>query len=483
MGSQIASQSRQPAQPESSPALRRTGLSLAPRKAILEPRRSIRSKGLSRLLEAPQLQRKCSCGGRCPRCSGREELLGVRSIRGTGLRVSEPADRFEREADRAAEQVMRMPDSGMQWQEGGGPRPARSSGWDRAAGGSPTGSSQPLPRSVRSFFEPRFGHDFSRVRVHADQRAAESARVLRANAYTVGHDLVFGAGQYAPGSTRGRRLLAHELAHVVQQGGPQRYQEAPSAERASVPAVSLTAPRATIMRQGGYSLLGPYRRQGRYSLLGPFRPGHRPRLSTEELRIREDLREFLDRMRQLVRRTAPGERVPLAGPELERLLRESLQEGARAPESSQPEPSQLHVPPGYGQEPSGTPTPPPGYEERVPEPPETPCRERVLPAEEPCRPRFERVPGGLLILDFRFEICEGARQPRPARTVCEPIREPYPPEFDERQESWRPPPGVEVPDPPVICFRAFSGDVIHCVSRHLEGELPPPGQTTRLRSR
>jgi len=66
--------------------------------------------------------------------------------------------------------------------------------------------------------EPRFGHDFSHVRVHADEQAAESARAVNALAYTVGRDIVFGRGRYAPGSTEGRRLLAHEMAHVVQQG-------------------------------------------------------------------------------------------------------------------------------------------------------------------------------------------------------------------------------------------------------------------------
>ncbi len=78
-----------------------------------------------------------------------------------------------------------------------------------------------LDPATRAFFEPRLGHDFSRVRVHADSRAAESARQLNARAYTVGRNLVFGAGQYAPATLTGQRLLAHELAHTVQQqGGP-----------------------------------------------------------------------------------------------------------------------------------------------------------------------------------------------------------------------------------------------------------------------
>jgi Domain of unknown function (DUF4157) len=78
-------------------------------------------------------------------------------------------------------------------------------------------SGQPLDRSTRAFMEPRFGHDFSRVRVHADTRAAESAKAVGAFAYTVGRDIVFARGQYAPRSAAGQRLLAHELAHVAQQ--------------------------------------------------------------------------------------------------------------------------------------------------------------------------------------------------------------------------------------------------------------------------
>jgi hypothetical protein len=75
----------------------------------------------------------------------------------------------------------------------------------------------PLEASTRSFMEARFGHDFSRVRVHTDDQASESARAVHADAYTVGRDIAFRSGLYAPSSTQGRALLAHELAHVVQQ--------------------------------------------------------------------------------------------------------------------------------------------------------------------------------------------------------------------------------------------------------------------------
>ena len=78
---------------------------------------------------------------------------------------------------------------------------------------------QPLDATTRAFMEPHFGHDFSGVRVHTDVKAAESARAVNALAYTVGSDVVFGNGQYVPQSNEGRRLMAHELTHVVQQGG------------------------------------------------------------------------------------------------------------------------------------------------------------------------------------------------------------------------------------------------------------------------
>jgi hypothetical protein len=76
---------------------------------------------------------------------------------------------------------------------------------------------RPLDRETRAFFEPRFGHDFSRVRVHSDAQAGESARAVNALAYTVGHDIVFDTGKFAPHSVHGKHLLAHELTHVVQQ--------------------------------------------------------------------------------------------------------------------------------------------------------------------------------------------------------------------------------------------------------------------------
>ena len=76
---------------------------------------------------------------------------------------------------------------------------------------------QPLDENTRGFFEPRFGQDFSGVRVHTDGQAAQSSESLNARAYTVGQNIVFGAGYYRPGNMAGQRLLAHELTHVLQQ--------------------------------------------------------------------------------------------------------------------------------------------------------------------------------------------------------------------------------------------------------------------------
>ena len=76
---------------------------------------------------------------------------------------------------------------------------------------------RPLDAPTRAFFEPRFGRDFAAVRIHDDGQAAASARSVGALAYTVGRDIVFGTGEYAAGTDAGRRLLAHELAHAVQQ--------------------------------------------------------------------------------------------------------------------------------------------------------------------------------------------------------------------------------------------------------------------------
>jgi|GEM_PF-5542529 len=80
-------------------------------------------------------------------------------------------------------------------------------------------SGQPLDAATRAVMEPHFGHDFSRVRIHTDAKARESALAVNALAYTVGNDVVIGSGHYAPETRDGRRLVAHELTHTIQQAG------------------------------------------------------------------------------------------------------------------------------------------------------------------------------------------------------------------------------------------------------------------------
>src|SRR5438067_12993549 len=102
-----------------------------------------------------------------------------------------------------------------------------------------SGGGTALDRETRGFMESRLGADFSDVRVHTDAKASESARSVQAHAYTVGSDVVFQSGQYAPESDSGKRMLAHELSHVVQQrSGPVAGTPAPGGIKISHPADS-----------------------------------------------------------------------------------------------------------------------------------------------------------------------------------------------------------------------------------------------------
>jgi hypothetical protein len=151
-----------------------------------------------------------------------------------------PADNeHEREADRVAEQVMRMPEPRVQRSypkcEKELVRSKSLAGQvmplvERKASGLARHSEvpaivhevlrspgQPLNAATRAFMEPRFGHDFSSVRVHADAKAAESARAVGALAYTVGRNVIFDSRRCPPDDAKSRRILAHELIHVLQQ--------------------------------------------------------------------------------------------------------------------------------------------------------------------------------------------------------------------------------------------------------------------------
>jgi hypothetical protein len=150
------------------------------------------------------------------------------------LRVGQPNDIYEQEADRVAEQVMRMPDPVLQRTcakcneaEENILRAKELPGQASVIQSQDVppivyqvlhSPGKPLDDETRAFMEPRLGHDFSRVRVHTDTKAAESAQMVNAKAFTLGKDVVFGEGQYAPETSEGKRLISHELTHMIQQG-------------------------------------------------------------------------------------------------------------------------------------------------------------------------------------------------------------------------------------------------------------------------
>jgi hypothetical protein len=139
--------------------------------------------------------------------------------------VEAPDSPLERAAERHANQILRRQSATVV--PGAEPGvPERVGGQRGSAALAPeivghvlASAGHPIEPPTRQLFESRFGRDFSRVRVHSDERAADSARSVGALAYTVGSDVVFGSGGYAPGTDSGRRLLAHELSHVLQDEG------------------------------------------------------------------------------------------------------------------------------------------------------------------------------------------------------------------------------------------------------------------------
>jgi hypothetical protein len=165
------------------------------------------------------------------------------------LNINQPGDEYEREADRVADTVMRMPapqsdghrlavtpltshqaqrqcaeceekeeEGALQRKEGGSAATAPST-TPPIVHDVLSSTGRPLDAAVGNFMESRFGRGFSQVRIHTDSKAAESAKALNARAYTVGTEVIFGANQYSPDTTEGKRLLAHELTHTLQQNG------------------------------------------------------------------------------------------------------------------------------------------------------------------------------------------------------------------------------------------------------------------------
>ncbi|MCM1983264.1 eCIS core domain-containing protein [Lyngbya confervoides] len=174
------------------------------------------------------------------------------------LKISQPSDRYEQEADRVADQVMRMPDRAVPGESananfkshaaplqiqrlcseceeemlqpkrfgGSGIAPVSDSAhWVPGAG-------HALPRSLRSFYEPRFGRALNQVQIHTGSPAAQLAQSIQARAFTLGNHIVFNSGEYRPQTHRGRTLLAHELTHVIQQqDGLQQINRQPFAQQ------------------------------------------------------------------------------------------------------------------------------------------------------------------------------------------------------------------------------------------------------------
>lgn len=218
----------------------------------------------------PIIQRtaSCACGGGCPSCEQRTKDPVIQPK----LNISSPTDQSELEAESIAQRITTdknihslasithsSPTAGLQRscdrcdgfstehesEEEETLQPKQSTGHasmehsPRLAPKVLRQGGESLPGGVREFFEPRFGIDFSNVRIHRDIQAAESARSINALAFTSGHDVFFAEGQYAPETISGQKLLAHELAHTIQQSGKvsdgQALQRKPDDER-DVPA-------------------------------------------------------------------------------------------------------------------------------------------------------------------------------------------------------------------------------------------------------
>lgn len=214
---------------------------------------------LSPLRAAPVMRQAEVASGSTPAFRSGHDSGQRTTVQRAAMRVSSPTDAAEREASDVARRVVQMPTpavhrlaaspssaslarspatahrivarsptghEGSGAGGGGNVGPATAARIQASRGGG-----QGLSVPLRRFMEPRFGADFSQVRVHTDARAQQLARGLSARAFTTGGDIFFGAGQYQPETTEGRELIAHELTHTVQQGAASR-QTGGSAQRA-----------------------------------------------------------------------------------------------------------------------------------------------------------------------------------------------------------------------------------------------------------
>ncbi|MHC4204647.1 MAG: eCIS core domain-containing protein [Planctomycetota bacterium] len=253
---------------------------------LLTQRQALGNQAMQRFAQSCPLRLPsasiCPFGGVCHTCPARVQ---------TKLTINESGDKYEQEADRVADEVMRMPDpidaeraplsristipyvqrqcpeceeelqrqpeeeeeeeELLQAKKISDHTPEVNSSFEvniKAV----RSSGQTLPDSVRAYFEPRFGYDFSRVRIHTDTRAVELAEMMNARAFTVGTDIVFRSGQYEPYTTEGKKLLSHELVHVIQQrregSSVEKQNRALDAKRSYTKSKELTPPKFLIQR-------------------------------------------------------------------------------------------------------------------------------------------------------------------------------------------------------------------------------------------
>ena len=218
-----------PAGPQQQEAQERTAQSQPSRAGVPSGRRLLSlqhaagNRAVSRLLHAGVLQAK--------------------------LQIGQPDDQYEQEAERAAAQVMHMPEPQVMLRTSRHPEsvpPIVPPIVDHAL----QSTGQPLEPAARAFLEPRFGHDFGHVRIHTGETAAASAQAINARAYTVGRHIVFGSAQYVPATVEGRRLLAHELTHTLQQSASGEHNSLASSKMAvgSLPSLRTKAAGHRIQR-------------------------------------------------------------------------------------------------------------------------------------------------------------------------------------------------------------------------------------------
>lgn len=252
--------------------------SLAPQRAKLAEAASARAASPHRLLPGAMVQRAMAA----PHALRPAELiamqrtlgnravgamLGRQPVQGKRI-VNAPGDKYEREADRIAEQVMRMPAPPQAEPEdaenrqiiaqpavprsGHGAAFAAGEGFEQQLDAS-RGRGQPLPSALQTEFEAKFGADFSGVRVHCDAEAGELSAAIQAQAFTHGSDIYFAAGKPTAHAPAAKRLLAHELAHVVQQGAARA--ETRPAPQVATPPKAAARPRG-LFASGSLSVVG-----------------------------------------------------------------------------------------------------------------------------------------------------------------------------------------------------------------------------------